>query len=141
MMNQLFNNPALGNQAFGDLFEKFASSNKTAVDAAIAFNDIVVRTQGALARKQLEVFETCLDAGAEQLKLVSATKDPKDLVTKQTAAAVSLSEKVVGAAQASLEIQNQARDELAAWVEDGFKTVTEASADAKPAKPAARKAA
>ena len=140
MMNQLFSSPAFGTQAFGDLFEKVAQGNRTAVDSAVALNEIVVRTQGALARKQLEAFETCLGAGTEQLKLIAETKDPKDLVSRQTAAVVELGEKMVGVAQQSLEIQSQARDEMAAWFEDGFKSVTEASA-AKPAKPSPRKAA
>ena len=106
-----------------NVFENVTDANKKAVDAVLNLNKIAVRTQGLLARQQLAVLENWLEAGNKHLQMATETRDPKEFMARQTEVAVELGEKLVTVAQESLEIQAQARDELAAWVEDGLKAV------------------
>lgn len=108
-------------KVMADVIENVNQANKKAVDAVMSFNKIALRAQSQLARQQLAALENCLEAGTRQMKLASESRDPKELMAAQSEVAVALGEKLVAVAQESLEIQAKTRDELAAWVEEGFK--------------------
>ncbi len=107
----------------GNVFENVTEAHKKAVDALMGFNKIAVRTQGLLAGQQLAAMERFFDAGSRNLQLVSESRDPKELMARQTEVAVELGEKLVAVAQEAMDIQAQARDEVATLVEDGLKAV------------------
>jgi phasin family protein len=106
-----------------NVIENVTEANKKAVDAVLNWNKIAVRTQGLLARQNMAVLENWMEAGNKGFKLASETRDPKELVARQTEVAVEFGEKLVAVAQEALDIQAQARDELAALMEDGLKAV------------------
>ncbi len=106
-----------------NVFENVTEAHRMAVDALMGFNRIAVRTQGLLAGQQLAALENVFAAGSKNLQLVTEGRDPKDLMAGQTEVAVQLGEKLVGVAQEALDIQSQARDEVATLVEDGLKAV------------------
>lgn len=108
-------------KAVSNVFENVTEAHKKAVDALMGFNKIAVRTQGLLAGQQLAALEKVFDAGTRNLQLVSETRDPRELVARQTEVAVELGETLVAVAREALDIQAQARDEVATLVEDGFK--------------------
>jgi phasin family protein len=108
-------------KSVSNVFENVTEAHKKAVDALMSFNKIAVRTQGLLAGQQLVALERLFDAGSRNLQLVTEARDPKELMTRQTEVAVELGEKLVAVAQEALDIQAQARDEVASLVEDGFK--------------------
>jgi phasin family protein len=108
-------------KAVSNVFENVTEANRKAVDAFMGFNKIAVRTQGLLAGQQMAALEQMMDAGSRNLQLVSETKDPRELIARQTEVAVELGEKLVAVAREALDIQAQARDEVATLVEDGFK--------------------
>ncbi len=119
---------------FNETVEKLTAANRTAVESALRLNKIAVRAQSLLARQQVAAFENCLEAGSRQMALVGETRDPRELVARQAEVAVELGEKLVAVAQEAMDIQSQARDELATWLEDGLKTV-KAGAEAAAPKP------
>jgi phasin family protein len=127
-----------------NVFENVTEAHKKAVDALMGFNKIAVRTQGLLAGQQLLAMEKLFDAGSRNLQLVTESRDPKELMSRQTEVAVELGEKLVAVAQEAMEIQAQARDEVAGLVEDGLKAVNMPTVNmptvSKPAR-AAKKAA
>ena len=122
-------------KVMSNVFDNVTEANQQAVDAVLNFNRIAMRTQSLMARQQLAALEGCLDAGSKNWKLVTETRDPRELVSRQSELAMELGEKLVAVAQEALEIQAQARDELAAWMEEGMKAIK------VPAVPAAAKAA
>ena len=124
-------------QSWNTVLDNVAEANQKAVAAAAELNKIATRTQGLLVGKQIAALETCLDAGAKHLKVATETRDPNEAIKLHAEVAVELGEKLVAATQESLEIQAQARDDLARWVEDGLKAVqSEVEAASKPAAPA-----
>lgn len=128
-------------KAVSNVFENVTEAHKKAVDALMGFNKIAVRTQGLLAGQQLAAMEKVFDAGSRNLQLVTETRDPRELMARQTEVAVELGEKLVAVAQEAMEIQAQARDEVAAMVEDGLKAAKVPMADMVPAMVKAPKAA
>ncbi len=133
-------------QNWNSMLEGVAEAGHKAVAAAAELNKIATRTQGALVRKQIATLETCLDTGTQYLKVAADVRDPKEVMKRNTELAVALGEKLVAATQETLEIQVQARDELARWFEDGM-NVAKAEAEAAmknggaPRKTAARSSA
>lgn len=125
------------------MYTQMATMNEQALAAVAEFNRITTRTQSLLARKHLAALETCLETGTAQLKLVGESHDPGELMERQVQMAASFGEKIVAVAQESLEIQVEARDELARWFENGFKSVQavaeKAPAARAPRRPAARR--
>lgn len=126
-------------KAVNNVFENVTDAHRKAVDAVMNFNKIAVRTQGLLAGQQLAALEKVLDAGSRNLQLVSETRDPRELMARQTEVAVELGETLVAVAREALDIQAQARDEVATLVEDGLKAANIPSVT-KPAKPAKKAA-
>ena len=110
-------------KSVSNVFENVTEAHKKAVDALVSFNKIAVRTQGLLAGQQLVAMEKLFDAGSRNLQLVTESRDPKELMERQTQVAVELGEKLVAVAQEALDIQAQARDEVTTLVEDGFQAV------------------
>jgi phasin family protein len=110
-------------KSVSNVFENVTEAHKKAVDALMGFNKIAVRTQGLLAGQHLAAMERFFDAGSRNLQLVSESRDPKELMARQTEVAVELGEKLVAVAQEAMDIQTQARDEVASLVEDGMKAV------------------
>ena len=108
-------------KAVSNVFENVTETQRKAVDAIMGFNKIAVRTQGLLAGQHLAALEKVLDAGSRNWQLVSETRDPRELMARQTEVAVELGESLVAVAREALDIQAQARDEVATLVEDGFK--------------------
>lgn len=124
---------------FNDTVVKLTAANRSVVASAMQFSKIAVRAQSLIARQQMAAMENCLEAGTRQMKLVSEARDPRELVARQAEVAVELGEKLVAVAQEAMDIQSQARDEIATWVEDGLKTVkAEATTAAPKARPATR---
>lgn len=129
-------------KSVSNVFENVTEAHKKAVDALMGFNKIAVRTHSLLAGQQLAAMEKLFDAGSRNLQLVSEARDPRELMSRQTEMAVDLGEKLVAVAQEALEIQAQARDEVASLVEDGFKAVNvKMPTVAKPAARTTKKAA
>ena len=126
-------------KAVSNVFDNVSDAHRKAVDAVMGFNKIAVRTQGLLAGQQLAALEKVLDAGSRNLQLVTETRDPREFIARQTEVAVELGEKLVAVAREALDIQAQARDEVATLVEDGFKAAN--LPVAKKAPKAASKAA
>jgi phasin family protein len=110
-------------KSVSNVFENVTEAHKKAVDALMGFNKIAVRTQGLLANQQLAALEKVFDAGSRNLQLATESRDPRELMASQTEVAVELGEKLVAVAQEALDIQAQARDEVATLVEDGFQAV------------------
>ena len=79
-------------KAVDNVFANVGEAHKKAVDAILGFNKIAVRTQGLLASQQLVALEKFLDAGSRNLQLVTESRDPRDLMARQTEVAVELGE-------------------------------------------------
>ena len=122
-----------------NVFENVTEAHKKAVDAFMGFNKIAVRTQGLLAGQQLAALENVFAAGSKNLQLVTEGRDPKDLMAGQTEVAVQLGDKLVAVAQEALDIQTQARDEVASMVEEGLKAANIPTVPTVPTVPAIAK--
>ena len=117
---------------FKDSVEKLAAANRSAVESAMRLNKIAVRAQSLLARQQVAAFENCFEAGTRQMAIAGETRDPREMVARQTEVVVELGEKLVAVAQEAMDIQSQARDEIATWLEDGLKSVKAGAEGAAP---------
>lgn len=105
-------------QDWNAMLQNVADNNQKVVAAAVEFNKIATRTQGLLARRQFAAIETCLDSGTRHLEVAVQTQDPAQALKQHVEIVVELGEKLVAAAQQTLEVQVQARDAIGRWMED-----------------------
>ncbi len=103
------------------MFERVTQANKRALESTMKINEIALRTQGELFRRQLGLFEECLEVGTRQLKLLTEGRDPREVVTQGAEVSMELGQKMAGTFQEALKLQAEARDEIVKVVEDVFK--------------------
>ena len=114
-------------------------ANEKAVAAAVEFNRIATRAGTRVARRQFAAFEDILDAGSKHIEAAGTGEGPA-AVSRHAEIATELGEKLVAATQETIEIQTEARDELARWFEKGIEAAqTTAKTAAEPAKAPTRR--
>jgi hypothetical protein len=110
-------------QDWHTMLEGVVDANQKVVTAAVELNRIATRTRNMLARRQLEMLDSCLQAGTRHLEVVVRFQDPAQAMKHHTDVAVQLGEKLAAAAQDVLEIQVQARDAMGRWADAEMDTV------------------
>lgn len=97
---------------FSAMYDRFGDVNTKVVEPAVRVNEIAARAQALVAQKNMEVVETSLEAGMQQLRAFGESKNPTELVAAQAELATTVGEKWVAAAREVLDIQLKARDDL-----------------------------
>jgi len=124
-------------KVFEQVYSQVTDANKGAVESWVRLNEIAARTHNQLTEQQIALLESYVETGSKQLQLVADAKDPKGYFSQQAALMSQLGERVVGIVQKTVEIQGQAREELAQLIKDGVRTAEAKSpvkATAKEAK-------
>ena len=93
-------------------------------ETARAFGELNLRTWEKLAEKQLATFNLFVEAGMAQMKLVTETKDAKELVNAQAELTKKLGEDLVAKGREAMAMANEVRDEYTALVEKNVSEVT-----------------
>lgn len=129
---------------FSAIYDRFSDVNTKVVEPAVRVNEITARAHALVAQKNMEVVETSLEAGMQQLRAFGESKNPTELVAAQAELASTVGEKWVAAAREVLEIQLKARDDLNRVFVDSWKLgqpVNETKTVARTASRTSKKAA
>ncbi len=119
------------NTEFNNVLKNIKEANDQTLAVATDLSKLATRTQGLLLNKQMAAFALWLDAGARQIQSFSEIRDGRDLFKTQAEVAQDLGRKLVTSLTEVVEIQTQARDEMAKLVEGNLKQV---QATVKPGK-------
>jgi hypothetical protein len=122
-MNQAMNNEYIQNM------NKYG---KTSYDAMKELYEINMRIMGQFGEQQAAYLNLFMECATAQLDMLGKSKDYKDIITNQTNLVNEASEKVQGIARNAVDILNEGKDEVSAWVEKGVKDASEAVPFAKP---------
>ena len=129
---------------FSAMYDRFSDVNTKVVEPAVRVNEITARAHALVAQKNMEVVETSLEAGMQQLRAFGESKNPTELVAAQAELASTVGEKWVAAAREVLEIQLKVRDDLNRVFVDSWKLgqpVNETKTVARTASRTSKKAA
>ena len=119
------------NTELNNVLKNVQEANNRTIAAATDLGKLATRTQGLLLNKQIAAFELWLEAGTRQIKSFSEIRDGHELFTNQAEVAQDLGRKLVDSMNEVVEIQTQARDELAKMVQGNMEQV---QAAVKPGK-------
>lgn len=108
-----------------ELFEQWVALSKEATEPMMKLNELSAKAMEQAARQQLEMARDYLDLGARQVQLMTAAQDPQRWVTEQGALANDFSKKLMGRAEAYMQLATTTQKELAEWAEENAKRVRE----------------
>jgi len=111
------------NTELNNVLKNVQEANDRTIAAATDLGKLATRTQGLLLNKQIAAFELWLEAGTKQIKSFSEIRDGRELFTNQAEVAQDLGRKMVNSLNEVVEIQTQARDELAKLVQGNMEQV------------------
>ena len=113
-----------------EVIEKFNEASKSNYESAKALYAINVKTLSQLADQQIAYSKLCVESMSDSMKNLSSAKDIKEATAAQSELYQSIADKVQGIARNSMDILNESKDEVSAWVE---KNVEELNAKVKTA--------
>ena len=119
------------NTELNNVLKNVQEANNRTIAAATDLGKLATRTQGLLLNKQIAAFELWLEAGARQIKSFSEIRDSREMFTNQAEVAQDFGRKLMNSLNEVVEIQTQARDELAKLVQGNME---QAQAAVKPGK-------
>ncbi len=131
-----------------DILSEMTTLGNSAYDSLKELAEINTKTAEKLSVQQLEILDSCLEAGTKQFMLATEAKGVKEVLSGQADLATEYNEKVLAFAKNTTAILTESKEELTAWLEKGVETAVSANAASKPApakkapakKPAAKKA-
>lgn len=98
------------------------------VESVKRLSELNLRTFETLAAKQIEIMQSCMDAGVKQSELLTDVRDVNDMVSAQTELATSCADKFSANMTETADIMKTAQTELTGLVEEA---VSDAKENAK----------
>lgn len=102
-----------------ELIDQWAFLGRNAIDSMKELGQINAQITQKLAEQQQQILNTCLEASTKEMRLVTETKDPKDLLVNQASLATEYSNKLAEIVRDTNEVLVECKDELTAWAEKG----------------------
>ena len=104
--------------------EKMNNLGKSSYDAMKELYEINMRIAGQLSEQQAAFFNLYMECATAQMDMIGKSKDYKDIISKQTELMSDASEKAQGIARNAVDIMNESKDEVSAWVEKEVKVAS-----------------
>ena len=108
-----------------EMIENVNKLGKTTYDAMKELYNINMKIAGQISEQQMALINLTMECATAQMEMIGKSKGYKDIMSGQTSLINETSEKVQGIARNTMDIMNETKDEMSAWVEKG---VEEASA-------------
>lgn len=102
-----------------EIFETINKLGKSNYDAMKELYNINVNIAGQIAGQQQAFLNLSMECATSQMEMLSKSKDYKDIISAQTSLINEASEKVQGIARNTVDIMNESKEEVSAWVEKG----------------------
>jgi len=93
-------------------------------ESARQLGDINLRIWNNLIEKQMGMIDVWLEAGARQIELSTAAKDPKEYLGSQVALTRDMGEKLIAGGRDAVSSSGEAQGEYRAWYEKSVQTMT-----------------
>lgn len=102
-----------------EIFESINRFGKTSYKAMKELYDINIKIAGQFSEQQLAFINLSLECATSQMEMIAKSKGYKDIFSGQTALINDASEKAQGIVRNTVDIINESKDEVSAWVEKG----------------------
>jgi len=102
-----------------EIFETMNKLGKSNYDAIQELYNINLKIAGQIADQQQAFINLSMECVTSQMEMLGKSKDYKEVISEQTALINETSAKVQGIARNTVDIMNESKDEVSAWVEKG----------------------
>ncbi len=102
-----------------EIFETMSTLGKANCDAMKELYNINLKIAGQISDQQQAFINLSMECVTSQMEMLGKSKDYKDIISSQTLLINEASEKVQGIARNTVDIMNESKDEVSAWVEKG----------------------
>ena len=120
-----------------DMMNFFNEVSQNALKSANELVELNTRVLNQAIERQVELSNVFVEGSKKQAELVQSTKDPKDLIEKQTKLAEQYTAIFVEAAKENMAIAQKTSEEYKAWFENNAKTAEVTAKKAAPKRKAA----
>lgn len=107
-----------------EYIEKMNNLGKSSYDAMKELYEINMRIAGQFTEQQAAFFNLYMECATAQMDMIGKSRDYKDIISKQTELMSEASEKAQGIARNTVDIMNESKDEVSAWVEKEVKVAS-----------------
>jgi formylmethanofuran dehydrogenase subunit E-like metal-binding protein len=102
-----------------EIIETMNKLGKSNYDAMKELYDINLKIASQISDQQMAIVNLALECATTQMDMIGKSKGYKDIFSGQTSLINDTSEKVQGIARNTVDIMNESKDEVSAWVEKG----------------------
>ena len=102
-----------------EMFENINKFGKTSYNAMKELYDINTKLSGQFYEQQMAFMNLSIEYNTAQMDMLGKSKGYKDMISDQMELISETSEKVQGIARNTVDIMNESKDEVSAWVEKG----------------------
>ena len=102
-----------------EMIENVNKLGKTTYDAMKELYNINMKIAGQISEQQMALINLTMECATAQMEMIGKSKGYKDILSGQTNLFNETSEKVQGIARNTMDIMNETKDEVSAWVEKG----------------------
>jgi len=102
-----------------EIFETMTKLGKSNYDAMQELYNINLKIAGQFTEQQQAFINLSYECATSQMEMLGKSKDYKDIISEQTSLINQASAKVQGIARNAVDIMNESKDEVSAWVEKG----------------------
>jgi len=120
-----------------DMMNFFNEVSQNAIKSANDLVELNTRVLNQTIERQVELSNVFVEGSKRQAELMQATKDPKELVEKQTKLAEQYTAIFVEAAKENMAIAQKTSEEYKSWFEANAKTAEVTAKKATPKRKAA----
>ena len=110
-----------------EILENMNKFGKTSYDAAKELYDINTKVAEQVYQQQMALVNLSMEYATSQMDIAAKSKGYKDIISGQSSLFNEASEKVQGIARNTVDIINESKDEVSAWVEKGVQEATNAA--------------
>ena len=116
-----------------EIIENINKMGKSSYDAMKELYDINMRVAGQMSEQQAAYLNLMMECATAQMDMIGKSNDYKEIISKQTSIVSDASEKAQGIARNTVDIFNESKEEVSAWVEKGVKEASDVVPFAKSA--------
>jgi phasin family protein len=102
-----------------EIFETISKLGKSNYDAMQELYSINMKIAGQISDQQQAFINLSMECVTSQFEMLGKSKDYKEIINEQTSLINEASEKVQGIARNAVDIMNESKEEVSAWVEKG----------------------
>lgn len=97
--------------------DKMIAFSKSAIESMQELSEINSRILKNVSDQQMAILNTCLEASSKETELLTQAKDPKAVLSSQTALTAEYNARFMDIVRDTAEVLNTCKDELSGWAQ------------------------